>query len=737
MKQSYSFFVFMLCFLIVSAANIHNADGGTYNLKKYNIGCESPAECMEIMGSMWPAVPPSIDDFPDPDLIEKILYFRSGDFSYQFYDYYEFLDQACVDNSGCWNSKAQEMTAFYYGNAGIIANEELPPEWGVAKHFFSGAKQTIVTQAERDAAGVPAETGSEWEKKNVRVNSSTIRAESQSKVLRLKKPFFIYGPANLFGGTLAYANNLNQQARQWFWRFTTWLFKSPDHWPRVELTWKRDTKGRLETPGYTFLKDNQFSIPGEEKYNTIEGKKCGVVITKPGFYSGFTVQEFEYGICIFSKNVILSGVYAENCGTGIYQSKKSYGPLVVIDSFIKGNTVGIEARNALVLSSTFKDNQTIFLTKSGEPKIFFLDLTLLGNNGNYFHTTETVKQKRSPKPSSVITKGEIENQMGKTLSVWFLKGCVEVFPDNHSGDKSTVLIYKADEKGDPETFMGTHLIEWTKVETGEDKICFQETLYENEMEWNENDSVVMVTYDGDWTKAMQTYRAYSLGTGSDYKKSWFGYFLDESTKAFLASGHRLPSEFSDVKALKDALPSTWLINTGFVFQMPLVVIVGTIFDLDGDTIPNVDDNCPEVANEDQLDTDKDGFGDACDPPNDADCGQNETQNENYQCICKEGFGRMMLLGPCIVCPENTMLNESNQICECNEGFVLEEGNCHLKKEEVITDDSPTVGSEPIVSEEEVVSEAVSDETSSDTMVGEESTEPSSKARGGCGLIFSN
>ncbi|MCB0616247.1 MAG: T9SS type A sorting domain-containing protein, partial [Phaeodactylibacter sp.] len=36
-------------------------------------------------------------------------------------------------------------------------------------------------------------------------------------------------------------------------------------------------------------------------------------------------------------------------------------------------------------------------------------------------------------------------------------------------------------------------------------------------------------------------------------------------------------------------------------------------DTDGDGVPDVDDNCPDVANEDQLDTDDDGLGDACDP----------------------------------------------------------------------------------------------------------------------------
>lgn len=71
------------------------------------------------------------------------------------------------------------------------------------------------------------------------------------------------------------------------------------------------------------------------------------------------------------------------------------------------------------------------------------------------------------------------------------------------------------------------------------------------------------------------------------------------------------------------------VTDGFVYTFPAhsLTALEIYLDSDADGIPNLNDNCPLIANANQTDSDSDGIGDACETDADAD-GFNETEDCN-------------------------------------------------------------------------------------------------------------
>ena len=94
--------------------------------------------------------------------------------------------------------------------------------------------------------------------------------------------------------------------------------------------------------------------------------------------------------------------------------------------------------------------------------------------------------------------------------------------------------------------------------------------------------------------------------------------------------------------------------------------VGACADTDADEIHDLIDNCPTVANTDQLDSDSDGTGDACEPP----CGDGVTQPAE-ECDDGDLDPNNGCTSSCTLCSNNVMTAPE----QCDDGNLVDDDGC--------------------------------------------------------------
>ena len=167
-----------------------------------------------------------------------------------------------------------------------------------------------------------------------------------------------------------------------------------------------------------------------------------------------------------------------------------------------------------------------------------------------------------------------------------------------------------------------------------------------------------------------------------------------STSKKRRATRRLGRSLTTLVMLATFIASAQMVNTAaFAAGNPTVKISAANPDRDGDGVPNDSDNCPNVANADQTDTDQDGKGNVCDssPGTENPGGDNPGNGGND---CAEGTHPDPQNGGCVPngnpdeggndCPEGTHPDPQNGGCvpngnggECPAGTHVdaETGDC--------------------------------------------------------------
>ena len=115
----------------------------------------------------------------------------------------------------------------------------------------------------------------------------------------------------------------------------------------------------------------------------------------------------------------------------------------------------------------------------------------------------------------------------------------------------------------------------------------------------------------------------SIKSGADTVKNWDGLATNPDAKVWdgkNAGGILVPNGTYTVEISGNNIPTD--------NAQTIVVDVPVISDADNDTIADENDNCPNVANQNQSDADGDGVGSVCDnAPNNANPGQEDNDND--------------------------------------------------------------------------------------------------------------